>query len=88
MSIVKLTAEQWERGFFFALASNIGQPARLLASLANQLQGHLPEGINPAELHEIADAAERIEGAAMILRRIVSEARTAPSKPVLMIAAE
>lgn len=85
MNVTNLPADMWDRGFFFSLATNISQPARMVASLANQIQGHMPESANPAELQELENAAEQIEGAALILRRIVAEAT---AKPVFMIAAE
>lgn len=87
MTIVNLPGDMWDRGFFFALATNINQPAKMAASLANQIQGHMPESVNAAELHELEQAAERLEDAARILRKIAAEHEDA-AKPVLMIAAE
>lgn len=83
MSIVNLPGDMWDRGQFFALASMIGQPARMADSIANSMRGCQPASVNPAEIAEIKRAAEQMEAAAGTLRRIIDSA-----KPVLMIAAE
>lgn len=83
MTIVNLPGDMWDRGQFFALASMVGQPARMADSITNSMRGCQPASINPAEIAELLRAAGQLEDAACTLRRIVDS-----TKPVLMIAAE
>lgn len=85
MSITNLPGDMWERGQFFALASIIGQPAAMADSIANGMRGCQPPSANPAEIEAVMRAAEKLEGAACTLRRIVAGVT---AKPVLLIAAE